>query len=53
LEISNGRWYVKKQSSGLVLSFALGGGGGDGGEGLPPPCPGGVLVPIYNALPWG
>lgn len=28
-------------------------GGGDGGEGLPPPCPGGVLVPIYNALPWG
>jgi hypothetical protein len=30
----------------LVLSFAW------GGEGLPPPCPGCVLVPIYNAMPW-
>jgi hypothetical protein len=46
--IGDFKWLLvcEKTSSGLVLSFAW------GGEGLPPPCPGCVLVPIYNAMPW-
>jgi hypothetical protein len=46
--IGDFKWLLvcEKISSGLVLSFALVGGCG-GGEGLPPPCPGCVLVPNY------